>query len=592
MATLIRIDEGTDAEQRAQASLARLPPADWFVTTNLKPWRFSILNNENNGEKYKNAELDCVIVCPYGILAVELKNHPGNVTPRMSGKWSGLNYDSDAIRGRRKKKDNPYGQALDESFHLKDLVGKCGEISIYANFLIVLSHRQALLNWEDSDVLANSEYRLRVTKIDNAENAIKALAGGKVKVSSEDAQIVVSCLLDMSAERFDSVARKTLLETIVNSYSGRKPKDSARYETTLSLTEEQAKNGSTVEVAFGTHRFEFVTPAGLTHGNKIRLGNAINGQDAFATVSIKTPSYSSNPAPSMPSAPTHHRDHRLWPWMIGLGVVALLIYLHGGEQNRPPNPEVRKNVRLEITANTEPYVLDKDTDLLIEPSRVKAVKIESNDGTFSTYRTDGSMMTGCSKEASINISPGSQFSIKSCTESVYLEIEGVKDGTPPNAPVEHPVVVQPPPKADFSFKICNRTNVMLQIALSGRLPEQPDLWIVKGWAKVPAGVCGIAGNYLKGNFYAVARGPDSTQWGSNDIQLCVSNHMFQRENTPGYKCLNGEIPIGFQHFYIPLDAYTWTLTGNMPLINRESRYGYPPIARSVPSPSFSVPFGR
>jgi len=88
-------------------------------------------------------------------------------------------------------------------------------------------------------------------------------------------------------------------------------------------------------------------------------------------------------------------------------------------------------------------------------------------------------------------------------------------------------------------------------------------WLVQGWAMVYANGCGIAGNFAKGEFYAVGIGPNGMRWGNLDTSWCVVlGQRFQRPNNTA--CQAGEVSIPFQRFQVTDEQFVWTLnfTGN------------------------------
>ena len=119
-----------------------------------------------------------------------------------------------------------------------------------------------------------------------------------------------------------------------------------------------------------------------------------------------------------------------------------------------------------------------------------------------------------------------------------------------------------PVAATFVFKMCNHTPFNVQIAVMGRqTPEAP--WVVRGWLMAASGACGNVGNFAKGEFYAVAIGPNGMRWGNQDAQFCVvSGQAFQRPRNP--TCQPDEVPIGFQRFQMADEQFTWNLTSNAP----------------------------
>jgi hypothetical protein len=123
-----------------------------------------------------------------------------------------------------------------------------------------------------------------------------------------------------------------------------------------------------------------------------------------------------------------------------------------------------------------------------------------------------------------------------------------------------------PASQTFTFVACNRTSVPIQVAVMARQSPQSSLWVVQGWALGLVGSCGAVGTFPKGEFFAVAAGPNGTRWANQDVRLCVPQQRFQRVNSPGYQCQPGEGLVYFQRFNITDDNYTWTLSGGPPAI--------------------------
>jgi hypothetical protein len=100
------------------------------------------------------------------------------------------------------------------------------------------------------------------------------------------------------------------------------------------------------------------------------------------------------------------------------------------------------------------------------------------------------------------------------------------------------VEVPPSQNADdtFTLQVCNQSRYAALVATSGR-PASTQGWRVQGWAKVPVNACRDVGSFLKGTFFATARGHrKAAGWSGKDFKLCVQNTgAFDRPNSPNYK---------------------------------------------------------
>lgn len=158
MARLVEINGPRQRDEReAQERLSEILPASWLVTTNIKERNFR-----------RNArEIDSLVICPFGVFKIDFKYYAarhigGRITPQMNSSWGGL-----------KKGDNPFEQAEDAVFPVKNkLEDDTGE-EWFINWLIVLTHPDAILDWTDSD--CRPDIRPRVCAVDDVQQSIESV---------------------------------------------------------------------------------------------------------------------------------------------------------------------------------------------------------------------------------------------------------------------------------------------------------------------------------------------------------------------------------------------------------------------------------
>jgi uncharacterized membrane protein len=114
-------------------------------------------------------------------------------------------------------------------------------------------------------------------------------------------------------------------------------------------------------------------------------------------------------------------------------------------------------------------------------------------------------------------------------------------------------------EAYSSFKVCNRTDSTLSVAVKAREDANTDMWIVKGWFNVAPQDCKLTGMYARGSIYAFARSNDGTWWGG-DRTFCIRDRAFSRISLDNYKCAPDENLQKFQEIDLDQATYTWTLT--------------------------------
>jgi Protein of unknown function (DUF1036) len=135
-------------------------------------------------------------------------------------------------------------------------------------------------------------------------------------------------------------------------------------------------------------------------------------------------------------------------------------------------------------------------------------------------------------------------------------------------PAAPPPPPPPPPAAGtdspgyFSFRLCNRTNVAIAVAMSHHSNPADEGFVVEGWWIIDSFKCADR-RYPKGwfYFYAEQRGSyGSRYWGRNDTKLCVAYPgPFTRRSTTGFTCEEKLLKGFFAVFIKPnQDDYTFT----------------------------------
>jgi uncharacterized protein DUF1036 len=109
----------------------------------------------------------------------------------------------------------------------------------------------------------------------------------------------------------------------------------------------------------------------------------------------------------------------------------------------------------------------------------------------------------------------------------------------------------------FTFRICNRSNVVIALAVSHHASPSDAGFIVEGWWIIEPSQCGTQ-RYPKGWFYFYCE-----QRGSGtDLKLCVQYPgPFTRRNTTGFTC-EEKLLKGFRSVLIKPDQNEYTFTLN------------------------------
>jgi hypothetical protein len=110
---------------------------------------------------------------------------------------------------------------------------------------------------------------------------------------------------------------------------------------------------------------------------------------------------------------------------------------------------------------------------------------------------------------------------------------------PPPPPPPPPPATTSDSRGYFTFRLCNRSNVVIAVAVSHRASPSDEGYIVEGWWIIEPSQCGTQ-RYPKGwfYFYGEQRGSGGSRfWGRNDTKLCVMYPgPFNRRNTTGFTC--------------------------------------------------------
>jgi hypothetical protein len=148
------------SEDEAQRVLARILPASWIITTNIKEHMFA---------GPRRPEIDSVLLAPLGLFVLDFKNFRGVITPMSNQPWGGL----------QEMKANPLEQAYDNMYSVKNLLERHDEKlkDIWIEPLIVLTNESVELDWRTSDV--NAESRIRVALLGEVEARVRQIAATK-----------------------------------------------------------------------------------------------------------------------------------------------------------------------------------------------------------------------------------------------------------------------------------------------------------------------------------------------------------------------------------------------------------------------------
>jgi hypothetical protein len=139
-----------------------------------------------------------------------------------------------------------------------------------------------------------------------------------------------------------------------------------------------------------------------------------------------------------------------------------------------------------------------------------------------------------------------------------------KPAAPPPAAAPPPPVTTSDSRGYFTFKICNRSNVVIAAAVSHHESPSDEGFVVEGWWIIEPSQCGTR-RYPKGwfYFYGEQRGSGGTRfWGRNDTKLCVMYPgPFTRKNTTGFTC-DDKLLKGFYSVFIKPNQNDYTFTLN------------------------------
>jgi hypothetical protein len=175
MARRIEVSKPRSAsEDEAQRLLARILPASWAVTTNIKEHMFS---------GPRRPEIDSLLVTPLGIFVLDFKNFRGAIAPMLNRYWGGLEEGS----------KNPLEQIYDNLYAVKDLVKRYdNELeNVWIEPLIVLTHEDAELDWGASDL--NETVKMRVSLLGEVESKVRQIAAN-TRRTSLDASLALKVL--------------------------------------------------------------------------------------------------------------------------------------------------------------------------------------------------------------------------------------------------------------------------------------------------------------------------------------------------------------------------------------------------------------
>ena len=181
MARRIEVNKPRSAsEDEAQRLLARILPASWIITTNIKEHMFP---------GPRKPELDSILVAPVGLFVLDFKNYRGVITPMMNQPWGGL----EAML------ENPLEQASDNVYPLKDLLERHDKRlkEIWIESLIVLTNEAVELDWHTSDV--NADTKTRITLLGEVESKVRRIAATRrMALDSDLASKILEALKPVS----------------------------------------------------------------------------------------------------------------------------------------------------------------------------------------------------------------------------------------------------------------------------------------------------------------------------------------------------------------------------------------------------------
>jgi uncharacterized membrane protein len=126
-------------------------------------------------------------------------------------------------------------------------------------------------------------------------------------------------------------------------------------------------------------------------------------------------------------------------------------------------------------------------------------------------------------------------------------------GTSAPAPKTNP---SKPTQDWFSAKVCNKTGVLVYLAVAGRRPDHGNRWVVTGWWNIHPGDCANLGSFKRSKFYLYAESKGGRSW-SGSQPLCTRSKKFWYY-AEGGKC--SEKRNNFYQRTISPDINEWTET--------------------------------
>lgn len=172
MATIVQLGASSPEELTALERISEQLPDDYFLTTSA--WGV------------EGRQLDSVLICPHGIMNLELKHWRGTVRPRHYGPWT-RDHGVEEHAG-----ENPYEQAESGSKKLASYLRirlQTRRLPARVDYLILLTHPSVILDLADESLTVQDRSHVAVLR-----NTVTAIEGVLRHVHKLDAQQILTIL--------------------------------------------------------------------------------------------------------------------------------------------------------------------------------------------------------------------------------------------------------------------------------------------------------------------------------------------------------------------------------------------------------------
>lgn len=174
-----KLSSGIEGEIGVQNSLSQLPK------------EYHILNNVEFQLDDRKAELDSLVVCPYGVFVIEVKNHKGDIDGWKDGKsWKQIRRNKKSHKTYVKEIRNPMKQLNRQIYLLSELLKDHG-INVWVDGYVVFPSAHSVYSDAENaihsmdtlnEVLsAKNVVKLKDTTIQNILYVLKEVSSSKRK---------------------------------------------------------------------------------------------------------------------------------------------------------------------------------------------------------------------------------------------------------------------------------------------------------------------------------------------------------------------------------------------------------------------------